>query len=76
VARHAVLGANSVIVPGGSLGEGATVGALSLVKTPLEPWTVNAGIPTRVIGQRDRDGVLAEERRLADDRLDRDVSPL
>ena len=76
VASHAVLGANSVIVPGGSLGEGATVGALSLVKTPLEPWTVNAGIPTRVIGQRDRDGVLAEERRLADDRLDRDVSPL
>lgn len=65
VARHAVLGANSVILPGGGLGEGATVGALSLVKTPLEPWTVNAGVPTRVIGRRDRDGVLAEERRLA-----------
>jgi len=66
VSRHAVLGANSVVLPAGGLGEGATVGALSLVKTPLEPWTVNAGVPTRVIGRRDRDGVLAEERRLAD----------
>lgn len=64
VARHAVLGANSVILPGGGLGEGATVGALSLVKTVLEPWTVNAGVPTRVIGRRDRDSVRAQERSL------------
>ena len=65
VARHGVLGANSVILPGGGLGEGATVGALSLVKAVLEPWTVNAGVPTRVVGRRDREGVLAEERSLA-----------
>lgn len=65
IGRHAVLGANSVILPGGGLGEGATVGALSLVKTLLEPWTVNAGVPTRVVGCRDREGVLAQERRLA-----------
>ena len=62
--RHAVLGANSVILPGGGLGEGTTVGALSLVKTLLEPWTVNAGVPTRVVGRRDRAGVLADEGRL------------
>lgn len=65
IGRHAVLGANSVILPGGGLGEGATVGALSLVKTVLEPWTVNAGVPTRVVGRRDREGVLAQERALA-----------
>ena len=65
IGRHAVLGANSVILPGGGLGEGATVGALSLVKTRLKPWTVNAGVPTRVVGRRDREGVLAQERRLA-----------
>lgn len=62
VGRHAVLGANSVVLPGGGLGEGATVGALSLVKTVLEPWTVNAGIPTRIVGHRDCAGVLAQER--------------
>lgn len=68
IGRHAVLGANSVILPGGGIGDGATVGALSLVKTPLEPWTVNAGVPTRVVGRRDRAGVLAQERLLADER--------
>lgn len=62
--RHTVLGTNSVVLPGGELGEGATVGALSLVNTRLEPWTVNAGIPTKVIGRRDGDAVLAEVRRL------------
>jgi serine acetyltransferase len=46
------------------IGEGATIGALSLVKSPIEPWTVNAGIPSRVIGQRDRNGTLASEQRL------------
>ncbi len=68
IGRHAVLGANSVILPGGGIGDGATVGALSLVKTPLEPWTVNAGVPTRVVSRRDRAGVLAQERLLADER--------
>jgi len=68
IGRHAVLGTNSVILPGGGLGEGATVGALSLVKTMVEPWTVNAGVPTRVVGRRDREGVLAHERRLAEER--------
>lgn len=67
IGRHAVLGASSVILPGGGLGEGATVGALSMVKTVLEPWTVNAGVPTRVVGRRDREGVLAQERRLAEE---------
>lgn len=62
VSRHGVVGANSVILPGGGVGEGATVGALSLVKTPLEPWTVNAGVPTRVVGRRDRIQVLTLER--------------
>lgn len=62
LSRHTVLGANSVVLPGGGLGEGATVGALSLVKTVLEPWTVNAGIPTQILSRRDREGVLAQER--------------
>lgn len=69
IGRHAILGTNSVVLPGGSLGAGATVGALSLVKKTLRPWTVNAGIPARVIGMRDRTGVLAMEESL----LNRDL---
>jgi hypothetical protein len=43
---------------------GALWGALSLVKSLVEPWTVNAGIPSRVIGRRDRSGTLAWEQLL------------
>jgi galactoside O-acetyltransferase len=66
IGRHVVIGANTVVLPGAIIGEGATVGALSLVKTRIEPWTVNAGIPSRVIGHRDRSGTLAREQLLAD----------
>ena len=61
IGRHAIVGANAVVLPGATIGEGATVGALSLVKSLVEPWTVNAGIPSRVIGYRDRSGTLAYE---------------
>ena len=64
IGRHAVVGANAVVLPGATIGEGATVGALSLVKSLVEPWTVNAGIPSRVIAQRDRSGTLACEQLL------------
>lgn len=62
LARYSLVGSNSVVLPGGGLGEGATVGALSLVKTLLEAWTVNAGVPARVIGHRDGTAVLATAR--------------
>lgn len=64
--RHAIVGAGSVLLPGAVVGEGATIGALSVVKHAVEPWTVNAGIPARRIGHRDREGVLALERSLGD----------
>lgn len=65
--RHAVVGAGSVVLPGCTLAEGATVGALSLVAKDLEPWTVYFGNPARRVGPRDRDGVLDAERRFIQD---------
>ena len=43
--KHALIGAHSIIMPGVTIGEGASVGALSLVNRSLEPWGVYAGIP-------------------------------
>lgn len=63
LARHAVIGAGSLVLPGAVLEEGATVGALSLVKGRLDAWAVHAGCPTRRIAARDRAGVLDAERR-------------
>jgi galactoside O-acetyltransferase len=61
IGRHAVIGANSVVLPGTRVGDGATVGALSLARGALEDWKVYAGVPARVIGVRDKEGVLRAE---------------
>jgi dTDP-4-amino-4,6-dideoxy-D-glucose acyltransferase len=49
----AVIGAGSVVLPGSRVGRGASVGALSLVKSSIEPGVVAAGIPARIIATRD-----------------------
>jgi len=63
--QFVILGANCVVLPGVTIGEGATVGACSLVIKDLEPWTVNVGIPAKPIKMRNRAEVLrrAEELR-------------
>lgn len=52
VGRHAIIGANTVVLPGVTIGEGCSVGAQSLVKSSLEPWGIYVGCP--VIRIRDR----------------------
>jgi galactoside O-acetyltransferase len=55
IGRHAIIGAGSVVLPGVVLGEGAAVGALSLVKEDCEAFGIYAGAPARHIGGRRRD---------------------
>jgi acetyltransferase-like isoleucine patch superfamily enzyme len=43
------LGSRSIILPGCTIGEGAVVGAGSVVTSSVAPWTVVAGNPARVI---------------------------
>ena len=45
ICDHVIIGAGSIILPGCTLQEGCSVGALSLVKTNLEGWSIYAGIP-------------------------------
>ena len=56
--RLSCLGANCVVFPGVTIGEGATVGACSLVTQDLEPWTVNVGVPAKPIKKRNKEEVL------------------
>jgi acetyltransferase-like isoleucine patch superfamily enzyme len=46
------IGANSVILDGTIIEEGAVIGAHSLVRGTLEPYTVYAGNPLKIIGHR------------------------
>jgi galactoside O-acetyltransferase len=57
IGRFCIVGANSVVLPGVTIGEGAMVGANSVVTRNLEPWGVYLG--NRKISERDRAGVLS-----------------
>lgn len=50
--KYAQIGANSMIFPCVQIGEGAVLGAMSMAKCDLEPWTINAGIPAKFIKER------------------------
>jgi len=49
---NVILGANVVVLPDVTIGEGAVVGANSLVKTDLDAWGIYAGTPAKKIGER------------------------
>lgn len=52
IERDGFIGTNAVVHPGVTIGEGAIIGSNSLVTKDIEPWTINVGSPTRVIGMR------------------------
>ena len=62
IGRHCIVGTSTVVLPGVIFGDGASVGALSLVKRNLKAWTLSAGIPARPIGKRNKTGILAAEK--------------
>jgi acetyltransferase-like isoleucine patch superfamily enzyme len=66
LARHAVVGAGSIVLPGAEIGEGSVVGALSLVKSTLAPWGIHAGVPARRLRERTRDPLKLERELMAD----------
>ena len=50
--RDTALGLNSVILPGGVIGEGSWVGVNSLVLGEIPPFSIASGSPARVIKRR------------------------
>jgi acetyltransferase-like isoleucine patch superfamily enzyme len=52
IGRNAWIGMGSVILPGVRIGEGCVVGAGSVVTRDVEPFSVAAGNPARVLRSR------------------------
>lgn len=52
IEKDAFIGTNSIVHPGVTIGEGAIIGSNSLVLKDIEPWTINVGSPTKIIGKR------------------------
>ena len=66
IGRHVIIGANSIILPGVSIGDGAAIGALSMVTRSLEAWGIYAGCPVRRIADRNKDLLHLEAELLAE----------
>ncbi len=56
IGKFCVVGGNSVILPGVTIGDGATIGAGSIVTKDLEPWGIYVG--NKQIGLRNKEEVL------------------
>lgn len=52
--RDVFVGTNAIIHPNVTVGEGAIIGSGGLVLQDVEPWTINVGVPVKVIGIRPR----------------------
>lgn len=52
--RHVIIGSGTVILPKVTIGEGSSVGALSLVTKSLDPWGVFFGCPAKRLKDRSR----------------------
>ena len=61
--KHSIIGSSSVVLPGVTVGEGVSVGALSFVARSLEPWFVYFGSPVKKMWPRSKN-LLALEKEL------------
>jgi acetyltransferase-like isoleucine patch superfamily enzyme len=64
IKKHAIVGAKTVILPGVTIGEGAAIGANSLITKDCAPWTVYAGSPARPIRARPSERIFELEAQL------------
>lgn len=53
--KYAVLGCNTVVLPGVTIGEGSAVGALSLVSRDLKDYKIYGGVPLKELKSRSKD---------------------
>jgi acetyltransferase-like isoleucine patch superfamily enzyme len=65
IKKHAIIGANSVILPGVTIGEGVAVGANSLVTDNCKPWTIYVGTPAKPIKNRQNEEIIRLELELS-----------
>jgi galactoside O-acetyltransferase len=52
--RHVIVGSGTVILPGCRIGEGSSVGAMSLVTKSLDPWGMYFGTPVKRLKARSK----------------------
>lgn len=59
--RHVIVGAGAIIMPGITVKEGCSVGAMSLILTSTDPWGIYAGVPAKRIKDRSQNLLVLEK---------------
>jgi len=72
IKKHAIIGSNTVILSGVTIGEGAAIGANSLITKDCEPWTIYVGSPARPLRSRPSARMLELEAQLRQKLYDKD----
>jgi acetyltransferase-like isoleucine patch superfamily enzyme len=55
IQKHTIIGAGSIVMPGVTLSEGTSVGAMTLILKSTEPWSIYVGVPSKKIKNRKKD---------------------
>lgn len=63
--RHVIVGASSVVLPGVTIEEGTSIGAMSLVTKSTEAWSIYFGIPAKRLKSRKKDLLTLEQEYLS-----------
>jgi len=64
--KHAIVGTGSVILPGVTIEEGCSIGAMSLVNKSTKAWTINTGVPCKKIAPKAKTILELEKKFLED----------
>ena len=64
LSKHVILGTGVCVMPNVCIGEGTSVGSMSLVNKNLNAWGIYAGIPCKKIKDRKRDLLELEKKYL------------
>jgi acetyltransferase-like isoleucine patch superfamily enzyme len=59
--KHALIATHCVVLPGVRIGEGSAIGAMSLVRADVEPWSIYCGVPAKKMKDRKRNLLVLEE---------------
>ncbi|WP_420230511.1 acyltransferase [Psychrobacter sp. ER1] len=59
--RQVIVGAGSIIMPGVTIAEGCSIGAMTLVNKSTEAWGIYVGNPARRVKDRKQDLLLLEK---------------
>jgi acetyltransferase-like isoleucine patch superfamily enzyme len=62
IESHVIVGSGCVILPGITLREGSSFGAMTLINRTSEEWSINVGIPFRKIKDRSKELLVLEKK--------------